>query len=195
MSDIGFSDGVPDYDQERYEHGSEFEEMMRDRLVDLRGRHGLDLDIPGIERTAIWDELVSIEGGRPWTETAIAGLQFYDYGQPGLSGAPISPALGDRLVLVRAPDNAHDANAVEVWWRNDIRIGHLPRELAADMAPLLDAGASCRAYVSSPGNGEPWSARALILGEAVRTAHDRHRAAHRPPPLPVCADLDDDIPF
>jgi hypothetical protein len=154
-----------------------------------------DLDIPGIEMTPLWDELTSIRIGHPWTETAIAGLQFYDYGAPGLSGEPISPALGDRLVLIRAPDNQHDANAIEVWWRNAIRIGHLPRELAAEMAPLLDAGALARAYVTSPGNGEPWSARVLILGEAVRTAYDRHRAEYRPPPMPVSSDDGDDIPF
>lgn len=174
MSSIDFSSGAPDY--------------KPDRPV-------IDLNVPGIETTPLWDELISIRIGQPWAETAIAGLQFYDYGTPGLSGKPVSPALGDRIVLVRAPDNQNDANAIEVWWRNSVRLGHLPRELAAEVAPRLDAGAPCRAYVLSPGNGEPWSAWALILGEAVRPAYDRHRAEHLRRPMPVSSDLDDDIPF
>lgn len=160
-----------------------------------RDHRDIDLNVPGIETTALWDELISIKIGQPWTEAAIAGLQFYDYGTPGLSGEPVSPALGDRLVLVRVPDNQNDANAIEVWWRNSVRIGHLPRELAAEMAPLLDAGAPCRAYVTSPGNGEPWSAWILLLGEAVQPAYDRHRAEYRPPSMPASTGIDDDIPF
>ncbi|BAQ47584.1 MULTISPECIES: HIRAN domain-containing protein [Methylobacterium] len=160
-----------------------------------RDHRDIDLNIPGIETTALWDELISIKIGQPWTEAPIAGLQYYDYAQPGLSGEPISPALGDRLVLVRAPNNANDCNAVEVWWRNSIRLGHLPRELAAEVAPRLDAGELARAYVTSTGNGEPWSAWILLVGEAVRTAYDRHRAEYRPPSMPALGDLDDDIPF
>lgn len=53
-------------------------------------------------------------------------------------------ALGEplRAVLVRFPDNPLDANAIEVHvpaLGYDGRIGHLPRPLAARLAPELDA--------------------------------------------------------
>ncbi|MFC6048541.1 HIRAN domain-containing protein, partial [Methylobacterium hispanicum] len=107
-----------------------------------------------------------IHAGEPWAGCEIAGLQFYDYSTEGLDGDPVRPRAGDRLVLVRAPDNEHDGNAVEVWWRNDIRLGHLPRGVAREVAPHMDAGAPLRAYVIDPGTGEAWTARALLVGPA-----------------------------
>ncbi len=81
---------------------------VRRALISWRRSHDLspnrpviDLNVRGIETTPLWEELITIRIGHPWTETAIAGLQFYDYGTPGLSGEPIAPGLGDRHVLVR----------------------------------------------------------------------------------------------
>ncbi|KMO36209.1 HIRAN domain-containing protein [Methylobacterium ajmalii] len=131
-------------------------------------------ELPGAVLLAGADAAIEadrIRAGEPWAGCEIAGLQFYDYEREGLDGDPVRPRAGDRLVLVRAPDNEHDPRAVEVWWRNDIRLGHLPRGVAREVAPHMDAGAPLRAYVSDPGTGEAWSARALLVGPAVGDLH------------------------
>lgn len=46
---------------------------------------------------------------------------------------------GMPLKLVREPNNQYDKNAVAVWC-NGQKIGHLSRDLAADIAPLIDSG-------------------------------------------------------
>jgi HIRAN domain len=56
-------------------------------------------------------------------------------------------APGRRLELRRDPANEHDANAIMVLAGGEL-IGFVPRELAAELAPELDAG-------------RPWSAIAL----------------------------------
>lgn len=44
-------------------------------------------------------------------------------------------------VLIRNPDNEHDANAIQVHVpAANTMIGHLPRALASRLAPLIDAG-------------------------------------------------------
>ncbi|MEE7478754.1 HIRAN domain-containing protein [Methylobacterium hispanicum] len=136
-------------------------------------------DLPGavlLEGVDAAIEAGRIRAGEPWAGCEIAGLQFYDYDQIGLDGEPVRPRAGDRLVVVRAPDNEHDGNAVEVWWRNDVRIGHLPRGVAREVAPAMDAGLSLRAYVSDPGTGEAWTARALLGGPAAAELHGKNIA-------------------
>jgi hypothetical protein len=55
---------------------------------------------------------------------------------------------GRPLVLRRDAANEHDPNAIAVDTPDGEQLGWVPRELAAELAPLLDAG-------------EPWSAIAL----------------------------------
>ena len=58
-------------------------------------------------------------------------------------------APGAPLLLRRDPDNPHDHNAIQVHPADGgEQVGWVPRELAAELAPALDAGA-------------PWSAVAL----------------------------------
>jgi len=57
------------------------------------------------------------------------------------------PALGGPLTLRRDPGNEHDPNAVQVLADGE-QIGWVPREIAAELAPELDAD-------------RPWSAVAL----------------------------------
>jgi len=56
-----------------------------------------------------------------------------------------SPAV----VLMRNPDNEHDPNAVEVHIPSlqEGLVGHLPREVAAVVAPMLDVGYRFQAFV------------------------------------------------
>ncbi|WP_296412367.1 HIRAN domain-containing protein [Zoogloea sp.] len=47
---------------------------------------------------------------------------------------------GDRLALIREPDNPHDAKAVRVEWRGT-KLGYLPRAENRDVAEAMDQGA------------------------------------------------------
>jgi HIRAN domain len=55
-------------------------------------------------------------------------------------------APGSPLELRRDPDNPHDPNAIAVHAGED-QVGWVPRELAAELAPQLDAGADWSAVV------------------------------------------------
>jgi hypothetical protein len=73
-----------------------------------------------------------------------------------LESADIAP--GAQLELRRDPGNEHDANAIQV--RAGDQVGWVPRELAEELAPQLDAG-------------RPWSA--VVLREHRRSPRDpRH---------------------
>ncbi|MGU3543554.1 HIRAN domain-containing protein [Methylobacterium sp. A52T] len=134
--------------------------------------HGLDLS--GVRDTPLGVQAFDLANGTPWTQCEIAGLQFYDYAiwDEDL-GRKVIPQSGDYLNLVRAPDNYHDENAVEVWWRNGVRIGHLPRAVASVVAGPMDLGQHLSAYVADGGTGEAWSAKAVLIGEPVRSLHER----------------------
>ena len=125
-------------------------------IADLRALADTDLGI----------ELVRIEAGEPIVITAIAGLQYYAYDRRDDIGV-VRPSPGDRLSLVREPENPHDGNAVGVWWRNAHMIGHLSWSVAGRVAPGLDAGLPLRAYVLDGGNGCAWSVTALLVGSLV----------------------------
>lgn len=58
------------------------------------------------------------------------------------------PEEGIAAVLVRDPDNAYDANAVQVHVPAIGRVGSLPRTLAARVAPSMDAGDQWTAEVT-----------------------------------------------
>src|SRR3989304_4481039 len=57
--------------------------------------------------------------------------------------------LGDRLALVREPDNPHDPNAVRVEWRGR-KLGYVPRRENAALAWGLDRGTPMRARGRRP---------------------------------------------
>ena len=44
------------------------------------------------------------------------------------------------FILVREPDNAHDANAIRVALFGEFFMGYIPKETAAHLAPMMDAG-------------------------------------------------------
>jgi hypothetical protein len=70
-------------------------------------------------------------------------------------------APGRRLELRRDPDNEHDPNAIQIHPSDGgAQVGWVPRELAAELAPALDAGRA-------------WSA--IVLREQRRSPRDpRH---------------------
>ena len=64
----------------------------------------------------------------------LAGFQYY-------GGKILWDELreGDRLVLVREPDNRHDPFAVRVEWRG-AKLGYLPRAANREVAEEMDRG-------------------------------------------------------
>lgn len=54
---------------------------------------------------------------------------------------------GDRLQLIREPDNPHDGNAVRVEWRQQ-KLGYLPRAENRAVAAALDAGEAVDARIA-----------------------------------------------
>ncbi len=134
------------------------------------------IDLTHLSDTDAGAEIARIAAGEPTTTSPIAGLQFHSYARDDGMDGVVMPAAGDRLRLVRAPDNEYDPCAIEVWWRNDHRLGHLPRVLDGDLAPVLDAGEPVRAYVLDAGTGRAWSAQVLLVGKGVQKTLDEDDA-------------------
>ncbi|HCX33586.1 MAG TPA: HIRAN protein [Rhodocyclaceae bacterium] len=81
----------------------------------------------------------------------LAGFQYY-------AGATLWNEMkaGDRLVLVREPDNAHDPRAVRVEWRGR-KLGYLPRAENAAVATEMDRGALVEGRISRlVAHRNPW---------------------------------------
>lgn len=54
---------------------------------------------------------------------------------------------GDRLDLIREPDNPHDPRAVRVEWRGD-KLGYLPRKENQAVAAEMDRGGQVEARIA-----------------------------------------------
>lgn len=81
----------------------------------------------------------------------LAGSQYYALAQ-------VAPQLrpGDRLTLVREPNNRHDRNAVRVDWRGQ-PLGYVPRAENRAVARALDDGESLEARVAKlRDDPNPW---------------------------------------
>jgi hypothetical protein len=130
------------------------------------------LDFTALAGTDAAIEAARIDAGEPWVVCAVAGLQYYRYARQDELLGRVIPQPGDRLQIIRDPDNEYDRRACEVWWRNAHQLGHLPRGAARLVAPLLDEGQQIRAYVYHPGDGDAWSMRTLLVGAAVEWLRD-----------------------
>lgn len=81
----------------------------------------------------------------------LAGSQFY-------AVAEVWPQirLGDRLTLIREPENRHDRKAVRVEWRGR-QLGYVPRAENRAVARALDDGEKLEARVSRlREDPDPW---------------------------------------
>lgn len=92
-----------------------------------------------------------IEAGIIVQTSPVAGFQYH-------AGRALFPLmnLGDRLELVREPDNPHDARAVRVEWRGAM-IGYAPRADNVDLARLMDKGIPVEGRVTHlQKSRDPW---------------------------------------
>lgn len=86
----------------------------------------------------------------------LAGFQYYAGEAQWTEMRP-----GDALVLVREPDNPHDANAVRVEWRG-LKLGYLPRAENRAVAAEMDRGTAVAARIARLTNHRnPW--RRLLI--------------------------------
>lgn len=79
--------------------------------------------------------------------TKVVGVTFE--GRQGIVG---SLQAGDELALLRQPENPYDAHAIAVCY-GELQLGFLRREIARELAPLIDAGRSHRVMVSERTGG------------------------------------------
>lgn len=75
-------------------------------------------------------------------KTRVVGVQHYR----GLVGA------GEQVTLQRDPRNPYDKNAIKVVNIGGMQVGHIPRDVAAQAAPLLDKGLVSMEGVMLTGN-------------------------------------------
>lgn len=74
--------------------------------------------------------------------SALAGFRYYEAG-----ALWDEMQVGDKLDLVREPDNPYDSNAVRVDWRGR-RLGYVPRRDNRKVAQNLDRGVKLEARIS-----------------------------------------------
>jgi len=84
----------------------------------------------------------SIEAMIVVRSSPLAGFQFH-------AGEELWRQMqtGDRLDLVREPDNPHDPNAIRVEWRS-VKLGYVPRRDNRQLARQIDLGAALEARIS-----------------------------------------------
>lgn len=117
--------------------------------------------------------------GRGLIVTGIAGAaRFHD---DVLQSADLRP--GVPLALRREPGNEHDRHAIAVLTARGDQIGWVPREVAAEIAPALDAGRPWAAMVLRERRPSPRDARSglTMLLAPAETIALRERPAGRSP--------------
>jgi hypothetical protein len=75
-------------------------------------------------------------------DSPLAGFRYHD-----AAAVFAELAVGDRLELVREPDNPYDAAAIRVYWGGR-KLGYVPRRHNAALAWALDSGERVVARVS-----------------------------------------------
>lgn len=81
----------------------------------------------------------------------LAGSQYY-----AASRVWHELQVGDRLALIREPDNRHDRNAVRVEWHGQ-QLGYIPRAENRAIARALDAGERVEARIERlTDDPDPW---------------------------------------
>jgi hypothetical protein len=116
----------------------------------------------------------------------VAGVAGARFNAAALESADAAP--GRSLALRRDPGNEHDPNAVAVdLAAGGDQIGWVPRELALELAPELDAGATWSAVALRERRASPRDPRTgltmlLARAPAIELAeHDALRSRRSPP--------------
>jgi hypothetical protein len=98
-----------------------------------------------------------------------------------LAAADVGP--GRPLELRRDPENEHDPSAIAVYAPGGDQVGWVPREIAAELAPALDAGEAWAAIVLREQRASPRDPRSgLTMLLAPGAAIELREHSRRPPP-------------
>jgi hypothetical protein len=123
--------------------------VHRDRVILQRKRRAgcriLRLAVPALLVclvTGIGQAQPSVEAMILVRSSPLAGFQFH-------AGEELwrQMQVGDRLTLVREPENPHDPNAIRVDWRQ-VKLGYVPRRDNRQVARQIDLGAALEARIS-----------------------------------------------
>jgi hypothetical protein len=125
--------------------------------------------------------------GRDAPELAARGLRVCGVAGAGRHHAAAladdAVAPGRPLALRRDPGNEHDPNAIAVDLPGGEQVGWVPREIAAELAPELDAGRAWTSVVlreQRPSPREPRTGLTMLL--AAAEAIELRETPRRPPP-------------
>ena len=88
-----------------------------------------------------------------------------------------APAPGEALELRRDPNNEHDPNAIAVHVPGGAQLGWVPREIAAELAPEMDAGRPWCAVVLREQRASPRDPRTGLTMLLAPDGHLRLRSA------------------
>ncbi len=80
-------------------------------------------------------------------KTKIVGVTFSNPGGKSRQKLLKRCKKGDALLLIREPKNRYDRNAIKVCTQSHKQLGYISRELAEDMAPLMDEGNRASAQI------------------------------------------------
>ena len=125
--------------------------------------------------------------GRDAPELAARGLRVCGVAGAGRHHADAlhsdGAAPGRPLALRRDPHNPHDTSAIAVDVPGGEQAGWVPREIAAELAPELDAGRLWSAVVLREQRASPRDPRSgLTMLLAPATAIELREVPRRPPP-------------
>ncbi|KAJ7647212.1 SNF2 family N-terminal domain-containing protein [Roridomyces roridus] len=106
-------------------------------------------------------------------DTQIVGVQYYK----GLVG------VGEEVGLIREPTNPYDSNAIQVNNISSIKVGHIPKNVAVRLAPLLDQRLVTIEGVMKKGNLAASASKVYTLDMAVKIYGPSHKRAELEPKL------------
>lgn len=92
-----------------------------------------------------WENLSIIQSQPGFRRERMVGVTFikgYPNNLRRIQTRLQEQATGIPVTLKRNPNNQYDSNACEVWDDIEGMLGHLSKETAAELAPLLDGGTS-----------------------------------------------------
>lgn len=100
-----------------------------------------------------WNEAALIKNDPGTYRGTVVGVSFVPGYPQNLQALKKTVDVNGPLgaVIKRAPENQYDSNACEVWVDGQIFIGHLSRDLAAEIAPKLDSGSVAAMWITSIG--------------------------------------------
>ena len=120
--------------------------MVPDQVIYLLVQENIELACQAIEKAAMDRAVIDVDDAQDelycMVKVPVVGLQYYT----GLVGA------GEEVRLVREPHNKYDRNAIQVKNIGGTQVGHVKREYAARLAPLLDQGLITVEGVMQEGN-------------------------------------------